>query len=305
MANYSYSGKHEPPTIGYKKPTPDDPKPRPPRFGDRFCDPNTSGSAVEQLEAEYYKTVDHRPGTLVVLVGHFPEKMPRLLDLYKNSVNLDSHDCFVAYNGEGSKKFRKHLPKNCIADLKIVDNYGWDLRMYAEAVMTYAYDRYFFINDDTYRIRRGWFESFEEKIQECDLVGVQGVPFIRTSYYGCRRLLWLAIYLAVKSDMIKYDWRRVRRFMRNREARHHVLHKLGAHYAYQFEGANSWLCKLLGFKQGYIDDPLAMRDRYCRRTKYCTRQHPVGSREVIRNVEGGIDNPMTIDYIISKAKQSS
>jgi hypothetical protein len=269
-----------------------------PIFGDKFLEANASGSSVDQLEAEYIGQSQRYPGTLVILVGHFADKLRRLLEFYQNTVDISTHYCFVAFNGDAEEfedLVRPVLPYNCICEPMFLDNVGWDIRMYAAGALSYAFDRYFFINDDTLSMAPGWLEDFEKKSMVHDLVGIQGVGFIRTTYFGSSRLLWLATYVATEKKVVDINWRRMPRRMRP------MINKYKAHHAHIFEGTNTYICHRLGYKFGFLDNKVSMRDTYCLHRRCLTWASQAPSFIRFGGAANG-DRPLTIDFILNVAR---
>lgn len=263
------------------------------RVGDNFKRPNSSGSYYDQLADEHCGRSDHYDGTLVVLVGHFADKLERLISLYKSSVDLKSHHCIVAYNGNPDKigTVSSVLPHNVIHKIIQVDNTGWDLKMYSRAVLRYAFDQYFFLNDDITVMKPGWLDEYEDKISKLDMVGLQGVGHYRTTYYGMKREAWLAVYASVMSRLVTFNVRAVNPHLRQRMIKHDAV------LAYAFEGCNMWMADRLGYKHGFLRDRFMMMDTLCRSYRKCLRCNQAKKVRVYAP-----DQPLTVDYVVNYAR---
>jgi hypothetical protein len=232
--------------IAYNEPSPLD-----------FLDRNNKKGAVDTLEDEIFGSTTKYDGTLVVLVGHIPAKTHRLIHHYKRSTNLELNRCIIIFNGnkEEFKKVikRSDYPKNLICDPIFISNYGWDMRMYGEAVLNYAFDDYFFINDDAKIKDPNWYPKYKEALEGHDLIGIQAIRFMRTTFYGCKRKLWLAIYCAVITSIVNLTCGRSGKRGRR-------IKVSGQCWAYAFEASNMWIAAKLGSKITTIQPGRAMTD---------------------------------------------
>lgn len=304
MVKYSY--KHQPKTVIQSKaverlrgaPIPvnsfcKNPKPK-----------NISGNPLEQLEEQYYnKSVDAYPGTLVVIVGNNALKLAHTINLYNKIKPPQQHDMVIVYNGGNPRELVDNIPEvphNCICEPILIPNWGWDVRMYAEAVFNWKYDRYFFMNDDLISVGgNNWLAEMDREIENgAGVIGVQGHFFIRTSYYGATRLFWLSMITAILSNCIVFSAHRLRRIFP-------YLHRLGAIDAFCFEAVGKYFASKCGFGIGWLDSPHNFLDRNCIRYKgICASQwkeKPVPY--FIESLGHGLEEQISVDYVINWARQ--
>lgn len=265
---------------------------------------NAIGTPLEQLEEQYYsKSTKPYPNTLVVIVGHSAPKLAFALSLYMANKPQEEHDLFLAFNGNDIYELVDRIPevpRNCVCEPVVKTNWGWDLGMYAEAVMNYKYDRYFFINDDVIKINGNkWLAEFESEVKRgCGIVGVQGQYFIRTTYYGATRTMWLSLVVAILSGCVEFSAYRLRRmFPRLRNA--------GAVDAFCFESVNRFFADRCGFKIGWLSHPHTFMDRNCvRYKKICGSQwKDKPCPYFIDRLGNGLEERISVDYVINWAKQ--
>lgn len=170
---------------------------------------NVSGTPLKQL-VESYDKVKSYPGVLVVIVGHHEHKLLEAISIFDKKAPKSGFKVAVVCNGDYPDKLVSDGMPDYVEAVIYRDNSGWDIAMYAEAVLRYKFDYYWFMNDDIWRIKDGsWLPEFVDKASEPDtgFVAVQaGCPYnFRTSYFGASRLNYLTWLTAIHYGVIKKD----------------------------------------------------------------------------------------------------
>jgi hypothetical protein len=260
-------------------------------------------NAIDSLRDEHHNEEQKHDGTLAILTGHSVGKIKRLIDSYKDKTDLSTHRSAIVFNGSINAFVEsinsRDYPDNLICDPIFIPNYGWDMRMYGEAVLNYAFDDYFFINDDSTINDGAWFSKYKEALEDHDLIGIQGVTHVRTSFYGCKRKLWLANYCLAASRMIKYKF----------GSRKHKIAtiNIGKHIAYAFEYGTIWISDRLNCEAFKMKPPNIMVDSNCKKRRRIEKEfadfidrsirgrpHRAWSNPILGNNE-----PLTYDHILN------
>lgn len=235
---------------------------------------NISGSALNQLMECVDPTVQPYPGTLVVIVGHDERKLLHAIDLYNMKRPKISHSLVAVCNGSKQGYISElRLPPTAIGPVIYRPNTGWDIAMYAEAVLRYKFERYWFMNDDIIHIeRRRWLKRFEFKMKDPNtgVVAVQaGSPRnFRTTYFGTSRLFFLAWYVTIKCGVLKKTdrciWRQNKRAKRRKRVEGYVQAK-------EFELYNLTFARSCGFDFKWMDNSRMFIDENARKRKVFLR----------------------------------
>jgi hypothetical protein len=217
---------------------------------------NISGSALDQLkECHDIRRVRPHRNTLIVLVGHDEDKILKTLNLYQSKLPSIPHSLVVVCNGSNPNKLPKGvLPENAVGPVIYRPNTGWDIAMYAEAVLRYKFRHYWFMNDDVIRIANGnYLSEFKTKVRrsKVGVVGVQaGSPRnFRTTYFGCSRLFFLAWHVAIHYRVLQKRPDVVKRQDRRAAIKKRVP---GYVQAKEFELYNLTFAKVCGFKPQWL-----------------------------------------------------
>jgi hypothetical protein len=281
---------------------------------------NIHGSPLYQLQETYeHKAINPHPGILVVICGHHAKKLEQALNLFEQN-KPEGVDYHVAIVCNGTEKVdEKYFPEHTIGDVIYRENTGWDIAMFAEAVLKYKFKYYWFMNDDIAVIKNGnWLKEFNKKIKmpAACVVGVQaGSPYnYRTSYFGVNRLYFLSWYVTVNYGVLKK-----KKITKLRHA--NIQKKRGKVEGYMlakaFEHWNLNFTHVCGLKPRWLRDFSHLIDDNAR----CSRgraflQNPrevidpsIGPRKgllgfgeyLIEDLWSG-DNVLTIEHIIEHAK---